>query len=338
MKGFMFRKSIQLLPGVRLNISKSGLSLSLGPKGAHVTTGKRGTYLNLDLPGSGMYYRKKLDAKDSESSEEKSAEEALPNISGVQRLTTAPKEIDFVDGLRALHEGKDDDAYAHAQKTTHLADGAFLAGFLAFKRGEFAEAANYLKSALEQKDTLGEACKKYEIEMGVSLPITEEVEAYLQPNENGVLLALAETYQRLEQPELAIETLRQHNQNDHEDLVVRLSLAEILDERYPDAEQVQRQIVQLAEDVHNESPIHAALMFYRARALRKLGMLDGALDTLTKALARHKEYPNDLLLALRYERALIYEATGKEKEAHKEFQKVYAEAPSYEDVAAKLGL
>jgi tetratricopeptide (TPR) repeat protein len=219
-----------------------------------------------------------------------------------------------------------------------MADGAFLAGFLAFKRGQLPEAANYFKSALEQKDTLGKACEKYEIDMGVSLPITEEVDAYIQPDENGVLLALAETYQHLDQPELAIETLRHLHQQDPDDLVVRLSLAELLDTRYPDAEQIQQQIVQLAENVHNESPIHAALMFYRARALRKLGLLDGALDTLTRALRRKKDYPSDLLLALRYERALVYEATGKEKEAHKEFQKVYAEAPSYEDVAAKLGL
>jgi hypothetical protein len=114
MKGLILRKSIKLLPGVRLNISKSGLSLSLGPKGARVTTGQRGTHLHLDLPGSGLYYRRKLDANESDNNKEKKADEALPEIAGLQRLTTAPKEVDFVDGLRALHEGREDDAYTHA--------------------------------------------------------------------------------------------------------------------------------------------------------------------------------------------------------------------------------
>jgi tetratricopeptide (TPR) repeat protein len=338
MKGLRFHKEVQLFPGARLNISKSGVSLSLGPKGAHVTAGPRGTYFNLDLPGSGMYYRRKIDAKDDESEQEPKAEDALPPVGIVQRLTTPPQELELVDALHALHEGKDDECYDHAQHSTDLADGAFLAGFMAFKREAYTDAAAYFKRALQLKDTLGQAYNKYEVNMGVELPITDDVNAYILPNQNGVLLALAEAYQREGLPELAIETLLQLHQSDPDDLVARLSLAELLDQQYPDAEQAQRQIIELAEDVHNESFIHAALMFYRARALRKLGLLEGARDTLSKALRRKKDYPSDLLLGLHYERALVYEAMGQSKEARKEFQKVYAEAPSYEDVAAKLGL
>ena len=94
----------------------------------------------------------------------------------------------------------------------------------------------------------------------------------------------------------------------------------------------------LAEGVHNESPVHASLMFYRARALRKLGLLDAAQDTINQALSRKKDYPSDLLVALRYERDQVYEAQGKVKLATSEFQKVYAEAPDFEDVATKVGL
>jgi|FLYN01.1.fsa_nt_gi tetratricopeptide (TPR) repeat protein len=339
MKGFLFRKSYQVLPGVRINVSKSGLSLSLGPKGARVTTGPRGTHLHLDLPGAGIYYRKRLDApEEQKDGNHQATQDEAPKVGLLNRLTTPADELELVDALRALHEGQEDQAYQHARNAVHLADGAFLAGFLAFKREQYAEAAAYFSRALERKDGLGKAFEKYEVDMGVELPITEDVGAHIQPNENGVLLALAEAYQRDGKAELAIETLLRLHQNDPDDLIVRLSLAELFDQRYPNGEQAQRQIVQLAENVHNESPIHAALMLYRARALRKLGLLEGAQDTITKALRRKKGYPNDLLLALRYERALIYEALGKVKEARKEFQKVYAEAPSYEDVAAKLGL
>ena len=119
---------------------------------------------------------------------------------------------------------------------------------------------------------------------------------------------------------------------------VRLSLAELYDERYSDSGDAQKKIVEFAEGVHNESPLHASLMLYRARALRKLGLLEAAQETLTEALRRKKDYPPDLLIALRYERALVYEATGKDKQARSEFEKLYAEAPTFADVAARVGL
>ena len=59
--GFRFSKRITLLPGVRMNISKSGASLSVGPRGASVTMGKRGVYGNVGIPGSGLSYRERLD-------------------------------------------------------------------------------------------------------------------------------------------------------------------------------------------------------------------------------------------------------------------------------------
>jgi len=59
--GFRFSKRITLLPGVRVNLSKSGASLSVGPRGASVTMGKRGVYGNVGIPGTGLSYRERLD-------------------------------------------------------------------------------------------------------------------------------------------------------------------------------------------------------------------------------------------------------------------------------------
>ena len=58
--GLRFRKSITLIPGlVTLNISKTGISFSLGPRGKSISVGTGGVYGNLSL-GKGMSYRKKL--------------------------------------------------------------------------------------------------------------------------------------------------------------------------------------------------------------------------------------------------------------------------------------
>lgn len=58
--GIRFRKSFKLAPGVRMNLSGSGISASFGPRGASVSVGKRGVYGNAGIPGTGLYTRGKL--------------------------------------------------------------------------------------------------------------------------------------------------------------------------------------------------------------------------------------------------------------------------------------
>lgn len=58
--GLYWRRSTKILPGVRINWSKSGPSISMGPRGAKVNIGKRGTYVSGSIPGTGLYYRQKV--------------------------------------------------------------------------------------------------------------------------------------------------------------------------------------------------------------------------------------------------------------------------------------
>ena len=55
-----YRKSIKIHPGVRLNLSKRGISTTVGVRGASVNFSKRGTYVNTGIPGTGIYNRVKL--------------------------------------------------------------------------------------------------------------------------------------------------------------------------------------------------------------------------------------------------------------------------------------
>ena len=52
--GFRFRRTIRIVPGVRLNVSRSGTSISLGGRGFHSTVGPKGTRTTVGLPGSGL--------------------------------------------------------------------------------------------------------------------------------------------------------------------------------------------------------------------------------------------------------------------------------------------
>jgi hypothetical protein len=56
MGSFRFYRRIKVLPGVSLNLSKSGPSLSFGVRGAHVTVGRNGIRRTVGIPGTGIYY------------------------------------------------------------------------------------------------------------------------------------------------------------------------------------------------------------------------------------------------------------------------------------------
>ena len=58
--GFRFRKSIKLFPGVRINLSATGVSASIGKPGATVNISERGTRGTVGIPGTGISYSEKL--------------------------------------------------------------------------------------------------------------------------------------------------------------------------------------------------------------------------------------------------------------------------------------
>lgn len=58
-----FRKRVRLFPGVTLNLSKTGISTTVGVPGASVNFNKQGTFLNTGLPGTGIYDRKRIGGK-----------------------------------------------------------------------------------------------------------------------------------------------------------------------------------------------------------------------------------------------------------------------------------
>ena len=51
---FRFHKSLGILPGLRINLSKSGPSLSVGPVGLRLNVGPQGIRTTAGLPGSGL--------------------------------------------------------------------------------------------------------------------------------------------------------------------------------------------------------------------------------------------------------------------------------------------
>jgi len=263
------------------------------------------------------------------------AEEKL-GLGFFRRLVTPQEEEDLVDGLRELATGNEDRAFEYLKKAAHLADGAFCAGFLALQNNDLKAAEEYFSTARDSYRTLGRYFNKYGVEATLTLAITGEVAAHVGPSLRGVLLALTEVYQREGRLDDAVACLKRLGRLEPDDVVVKVSLAEVLVER-GDKKSL-HDVVRLAEGGENSSPLHTALLLYKARALRGLGLLDAARDELTPLLRRKKDRSEELLLAVRYERALTYEALGQKTRARKDLEKIYAEATDYEDVAERLGL
>lgn len=61
--GFRFHRVLNIIPGLfRLNLSKSGVSGSAGPRGADINFGRQGVTTNAGIPGTGLSYRQKVGA------------------------------------------------------------------------------------------------------------------------------------------------------------------------------------------------------------------------------------------------------------------------------------
>jgi len=218
MIGFRFLRRIKIAPGVTLNLSKSGGSLSFGPRGAKFTIGPRGKRATVGIPGTGLFYTTTLPSARSGGRRSASySAPALPTVHPEDRLTlgffkrliTPDEEEALVDGIRELALGNEDKALEHLRKAVHLADGAYLAGFLALKKEKLNEAEQYLTVAHKNYRKSGTYFSKYGISATMSLPITDlsaclpergrsqsgnaqagEVSAHVGPDVRGILLAV----------------------------------------------------------------------------------------------------------------------------------------------------
>jgi len=350
---FRFWRRIRIAPGVTLNLSKTGGSLSFGVpacashadrRGAHFTVGPHGRRVTAGIPGTGLFYTNTLSGNNrgrgtrATSSGSVVATRNRLTMGFFKRLATPDDEEALVDGCRELALGDEEKAFDHLKQAVHLADGAYLAGFMALKMERIEEAERFLSSAARDYEKLGRHFNKYGISAELMLRITGEVSAHIACNREGVLLGLVEVYQRQGRMDDAMHCLETLRRLHPDDVVVCLSLCELLLERDGDTKDAAKHVVHLTQGVENESPIHAALLLYKARALRVLGLAEAAKEALTVALRRRKGRSDELLHALRYERAMAYEDIGRKSQARADLGRIYAEAPDYADVAKRLNL
>ena len=340
---FRFFRRIRVAPGVHLNLSKGGVSMSAGPRGLKATVGTSGRRFTAGIPGTGLHYT--TVAKPGRSGSRavgngsRSPERTEPIRSGFWRnLGMSAEEKAFVEGVNAVARGDDQTAAGHLAKARGLPDADFLAGVLLIGEHRWDEAALLLRSAHAAGDELGRLFGKYDANISAGLAISDEISVRVGADRIGVLLCLVEAYQSLNRQADAIVCLEELLRLAGNDVVVQLSLAEFLMETRPAPQDRGRKVVSLTRETENLSELHAALLLYRGQALRDLGLPTAARDALTAGLRRRKDRRPEILNALRYERALVYLELKQKQRARRELELLYAVDPDYEDVAARLGL
>ena len=86
--GFRLQRRISLGKFVRLNISKSGVGVSVGITGLRISRGPRGTHFSIGLPGTGLSYRKQLSSK---RRKKESQPRARTSAQAASRAATLPE-------------------------------------------------------------------------------------------------------------------------------------------------------------------------------------------------------------------------------------------------------
>lgn len=350
--GLRFWRRVRIAPGVTLNLSKTGGSVSLGPRGAKYTVGPRGRRATVGIPGTGLFYTATRSGAGQSGGGRTSAraageaagfqERIPPKLGFFKRLLTPAAEQAFIEACRQLAMGNDDEAATLLRQAEGFADGAFLSGFVAIKQKRFDDAVRVLLLACNKSDKLGASFHKHGILVLFQFAVIEEMLVTIRPDQRGVLLCLVESFQQKGEWSKAKDTLVDMRISYPDDPEVKLSHAETLLRQptaggEPESDRY-HEILRITDGIDNDSAVNAALLLYKARALRGLGLATAARDVLTTAIRRTKDRPEELLKAIRYERAEVYAELGRNAQSRGEFEKLYAADPAYRDVSARLGL
>ena len=339
--GFRFGKSIRLGKFIRLNISKGGLGVSAGVKGFRVGVGPRGARVTTGVPGTGLSYSTQLGGGSAKTrrgrgvgTQKVDARPPLPMPQIPSPGFLAPQhEKDFVEGVRDYGAGRLDEALQHflAAGQKDAAGGLYAAMLLASRPGGDAEAVAWLESIVRADiDFPTPLMEKYRHEGSLTVSITPSVAATVPLDGLGAALLLAELYQKQGRLEEAIGVLEEVEEIAGEPAVT-LSLCELYAHSgLWDGVVGRAGGCAVSDDVTLETAI------LHGRALREKGMHEAAAAVLTGALRSKKNRSPQLLNEARYWRAVSYETAGRRSQADREFQRLYAEAPDFRDVAQRV--
>lgn len=345
-----FRRSIKLIPGVRLNFSKSTIGLSVGVPGARVSLNSRGDiYSSAGIPGTGLYNVERGSLRGSRSSRRRA--EAAQSAAGEMYLPSKPpkpglfanrRERVFYAFLKKHFDGATpqldsqidqaiiDEALALAQATKKLHYTYLSIAFLVGARDE-EKLPNILEVAADVWQNRARAfsiyeARKYFPQMRIKVEITPGISFDDIFGEGAFGFLYVEVLQAAKQVDRALQVLAEIGTNQL--TAVSAADLELSEKRFHD-------VLDSTEDLELEDEATGMLFIMRAAALSELGFHDGALEAIKKVVAKRSLDEQVRNRAL-WERANIYERQGKRSLALKELEKIVLADSQYPQVLERI--
>jgi tetratricopeptide (TPR) repeat protein len=336
--GIRYYRSIGLGKFLRLNISKSGIGVSARVAGVSLSAGPAGSFINLNLPGTGLSYRKRLGGNPKQIlADTRSGESNAPSDKSTPPPSPgffAPRhEKELAKGLENYRANRKEEALTHFLEAAPEEPGAaiFAAALLSEKDPSNFQATEMLEAVVQSEAEFPTPLmEKYMNEASLNINITSHVTATVPVGGLAATLLLVELYQRQGRHRNAIGLLEEIEEL-AEEPVLTLSLCELYAERG-----LWEGIIDKAKSIEPDDDVTLEILIYYGRAMQEMDVHEAAVTVFTKGLRRKKNRDPELMNEAMYWRAISYIKQGKVSQANKEFQRIFAENPDFRDVAQRL--
>lgn len=309
---FGFRKSIKIAPGVRMNLSKSGVGMSAGVKGARVGVNSKGTYNSWSIPGTGVYGMNYHSKSVKNNSINHNQNKPVNNTQDIQ----IPKsnQLNWLIGINII------------LLLVNFYFGLVTSLFSIFIYKKLKKKPEYIA-----RKRIKEAEEAFQ-EMDFSKSAQSYSEAYtLFPDDLGLAFHLGMALSASEQFEKSIDPLNKYFSQYKDDNKAKYILAV----SYTKLGETKKALALFQSIPETDEYFDINKLVLMAECLEKEGKLDLAIETL-KTGPVLKRKMNENLAMLHYKLGELYEAKGDIKKATKHFEKVYGFDISFEEVESKL--
>jgi tetratricopeptide (TPR) repeat protein len=308
-----FRRSIGLGKGVRINLSKSGVGLSVGGKVVRAGVGPRGAYRTFRIPGTGLYHMEYLDTKKKRKAATAHRQDTAAAASGIPP-ELAPKGLTL--GCLGILSALVLLAIWWPVGLLVLGTGIYLNSTTASSRAR----KHFIKARQAQgSGQVEEAVREYQqvLDLVPTVPIVNYNLAYLYW-EQGLI------------PE-AEQAFRAYLVSKPEDYSAKYALAELLRKK-GDLDEALQLLNQLPADIRKQVPV----LNSQAQIYWNQNKPELALAVLELGPWRQQKAMDQATMDYRYLMAQVLLTLGKDKRALTQLRRIFAQNPDYKDVASLI--